>query len=169
MPGVDPSRQHSWPSGQPTENSPNTQPLLDASRSRAPGGFLNDLFLRSRQLSCSLSKMSNSIGVVGRHVPAYSSTLRPDPLVELSHWGGARIAPGKRVLDLGCGDGRFALGLAPLALRVDGLDPDPDAIKAAKKNAGKSGIGNVHFRVGAAQELPYPDASFDVVLLSWTL
>lgn len=76
---------------------------------------------------------------------------------------------GKRVLDLGCGDGRFALGLAPFASTVDGLDPDADAIKAAKKNARKSAIGHAHFRVGAAQELPYPDASFDVVLLSWTL
>lgn len=112
---------------------------------------------------------SSSVGIVGRHVPAYSSSLRPDPLVELSHWGGEGLARGKRVLDLGCGDGRFALGLAPLALSIDGLDPDPDAIKAARKNARQAAIENVHFRVGAAQKLPYPDASVDVVLLSWTL
>ena len=76
---------------------------------------------------------------------------------------------GKRVLDLGCGDGRLALGVAPFATRVDGIDPDPEAIAAAKRNARKAGVRNVRFAVGAAQHLPYRDAVFDVVILSWTL
>lgn len=76
---------------------------------------------------------------------------------------------GKRVLDLGCGDGRFALGVAGLASSVDAVDPDPDAIAAARKTARKAGIRNAQFAVGAAQKLGYPDRSFDVVILSWTL
>ena len=76
---------------------------------------------------------------------------------------------GKRVLDLGCGDGRFGLGVAPYASVVEGLDPDAEAIATAKTLARKAGTRNVHFAVGAAQRLPYPDASFDVVILSWTL
>lgn len=73
------------------------------------------------------------------------------------------------MLDLGCGDGRFALGVAPFASSVEGLDPDPESIAAAKKSARKTGARNVHFAVGAAQDLPYPNAAFDVVILSWTL
>lgn len=84
-------------------------------------------------------------------------------------WGGESLVRGKRVLDLGCGDGRFALAVAAPAASVDGLDPDPAAISAAKRNARKSTARNVRFRVGAAQELPYRDGSFDVVILSWTL
>jgi ubiquinone/menaquinone biosynthesis C-methylase UbiE len=110
-----------------------------------------------------------NIGDVGKHLPAMSSALRPDPLLELDRWGGKRLVRGKRVLDLGCGDGRFALGVAPLASSVEGLDPDEDTIVAARESARKSGLGNVRFAVGAAQRLPYPDAVFDVVLLSWTL
>ena len=106
---------------------------------------------------------------VGKHLPAMSSALRPDPLRELREWGGEHLVRGKRVLDLGCGDGRFALGVASLAATVAGLDPDPEAIAAAKRSARKSGVRNVRFSVGAAQRLPYPDESFDVVLLSWTL
>jgi ubiquinone/menaquinone biosynthesis C-methylase UbiE len=113
--------------------------------------------------------MSEAIGIVGRHVPAFSSALRPNALYELGEWGGERLVRSKRVLDLGCGDGRFALAAAPFAESVDGVDPDPDAIAAAKKNARKSRVRNVRFRVGAAQELPYPDGAFDLVILSWTL
>jgi ubiquinone/menaquinone biosynthesis C-methylase UbiE len=72
-------------------------------------------------------------------------------------------------LDLGCGDGRLALGVAPLAAKVDGIDPDPEAIAAAKRNARKAGVRNTRFTAGAAQHLPFPDAKFDVVILSWTL
>ena len=98
-----------------------------------------------------------------------SSALRPQPLDELRAWGGEQLVRGKRVLDLGCGDGRFAFGVAPFSSRVEGLDPDPESIAAAKKTARKTGVRNVHFAVGAAQQLPYPDASIDVVVLSWSL
>jgi ubiquinone/menaquinone biosynthesis C-methylase UbiE len=98
-----------------------------------------------------------------------SSVLRPRPLDELREWGGPQLVRGKRVLDLGCGDGRLALGVAPLATRVYGIDPDPEAIAAAKRNARKAHVRNVRFAAGAAQHLPYPDAAFDVVVLSWTL
>lgn len=109
------------------------------------------------------------VGDVGRHISAFSSALRPRPADELAHWGGPELVIGKRVLDLGCGDGRFALGVASLAASVEGLDPDAEGIAAAKKAARRAGARNVRFGVGAAQQLPYPDGAFDVVILSWTL
>src|SRR6266566_10102895 len=110
---------------------------------------------------------SSPVGDIRRHVPANSSTLRPRPLDELRAWGGTQLVRGKRVLDLGCGDGRFALGVATFASAVEGVDLDADAIATAKKIARTAGVRNVHFAVGAAQQLPYPDAAFDVVILSW--
>ena len=112
---------------------------------------------------------AESVGDIGRHLPALSSALRPRPGDELSAWGGTPLVRGKRVLDLGCGDGRLALGVAPFATTVDGVDPDAEAIAAAKRNARRAGVRNVRFAVGSAQHLPFPDAAFDVVTLSWTL
>jgi ubiquinone/menaquinone biosynthesis C-methylase UbiE len=109
------------------------------------------------------------VGEVGRLLPALSSALRPRPHDELRAWGGLTLVRGKRVLDVGCGDGRLALGVAPYAKRVDGIDPDSEAIAAAKRNARKAGVRNARFAAGAAQGLPYPDATFDLVILSWTL
>src|SRR3979490_2572992 len=96
------------------------------------------------------------VGDVGQHVPAFSSALRPRPSDELAAWGGPALVRGKRVLDLGCGDGRLALGVAPFATRVEGIDPDPEAIAAAKSNARKAGVRNVRFAARAAQHLPFP-------------
>jgi len=115
------------------------------------------------------SRATKSVGDVGKWVPALSSSLRPRPLTELGAWGGPRLVRGKRVLDLGCGDGRLALGVAPFAKTVDGLDPDDEGIAAAKKRARDEGVRNARFAVGAAQRLPYRDGVFDVVILSWTL
>ncbi len=109
------------------------------------------------------------VGIVGRHVPAFTSALRPQAEREIALWGGARLFRGRRVLDVGCGDGRLAVGVAPYAREVAGLDPDPQAIRDARKRARAKGVRNVRFRVGAAQTLPYPDGAFDVVILSWTL
>ena len=115
------------------------------------------------------STANNVVGDVGRSVPALSSALRPSALLELGQWGGPRLVRGKRVLDLGCGDGRLALGVAAYAKSVDALDPDPELIVAARKRARASGLGNARFQVGAAQSLPYASGEFDVVILSWTL
>ncbi|HEY8813543.1 MAG TPA: class I SAM-dependent methyltransferase [Candidatus Dormibacteraeota bacterium] len=112
---------------------------------------------------------TESVADAGRQVPVSSAALRPRPQDELKKWGGPTLVRGKRVLDLGCGDGRLALGVSPFATRVDGMDPDPAAIAAARMNARKAGVRNVRFAVGAAQQLPYSDAAFDLVILSWTL
>lgn len=106
---------------------------------------------------------------VGRYVPALSSVLRPAAAHELAEYGGARLFRGKRVVDVGTGDGRLALGVAPMAREAFGVDPDAGAIASARARARSLGLRNVRFRVGAAQELPFPDRSCEVVILSWTL
>src|SRR4029077_12618244 len=124
------------------------------------------------KLRCALTMSIDAagpVGDVGRHVPAFSSALRPRPTDELAEWGGPALVVGKRVLDLGCGDGGSALGSPSRATSVEGLDPDEEAIAAAKTAARKAGARNVRFGVGAAQRLPHPDGAFDVVILSWTL
>ena len=105
--------------------------------------------------------------ILGRQIPA--SALRPRAADELAEWGGAPVVRGKRVLDLGCGDGRLALGVAPYASSVVGLDPDATLIQTAAKKAAAMGLRNIEFRAGAGQELPFDDAAFDVVISSWAL
>jgi len=57
---------------------------------------------------------------------------------------------GRRVLELGCGDGRLTRQLAPLASTVVAIEPDPARIALARRTANSEGIRNVSFRVGFA-------------------
>jgi ubiquinone/menaquinone biosynthesis C-methylase UbiE len=73
---------------------------------------------------------------------------------------GAR--PGDRVLDIGCNGGYLARLLAAAVTpggQVAGVDPSPPAIAYATRRA----PANATFTVGAAQDLSWPDGSFDAV------
>ncbi|MET3479299.1 class I SAM-dependent methyltransferase [Variovorax atrisoli] len=76
----------------------------------------------------------------------------------------ARIAEGESVLDVGTGTGVVAVTAARRGARVTGLDLTPELIEAARENAGISGHGDIAWTEGDAENLPYADASFDVVL-----
>jgi ubiquinone/menaquinone biosynthesis C-methylase UbiE len=74
----------------------------------------------------------------------------------------AGVAPGDAVLDVGCSSGYLARKLAAAAGpagHVTGVDPSQAAIAYARRHAPAA----MTFTVGVAQDLPLPDASFDVV------
>jgi SAM-dependent methyltransferase len=70
---------------------------------------------------------------------------------------------GERVLDVACGSGNAALVAARRNAEVTGIDYVPALIERAKVRAQAEGT-KIDFRVGDAQELPFADASFDVVI-----
>lgn len=123
--------------------------------------------MRNDPLRSAVSSLA--VGDVGKRVSALTSALRPAAAVELAQWGGPALVQGKRVLDLGCGDGRLALGVARYARSVVGVDPDQELIAIATGRARDAGLRNVRFVAAAGQELPFDDGAFDVVISSWAL
>lgn len=79
----------------------------------------------------------------------------------------AAIAPGERVLDLGCGTGTLAIWAKQAQPRaeVTGVDADPDMLAPARRKAAEAGV-EVRLDEGLADALPYPDAAFEKVLSS---
>jgi len=79
-----------------------------------------------------------------------------------------RIGPGEQVLDIGCGTGvvtrEVARRVGPSG-RVVGLDPSPPMLTVAREIAEREGVQDrIEFRVGDVRDLPFDDATFDVVL-----
>ena len=77
-----------------------------------------------------------------------------------------RIRPGEAVLDVGCATGNLALAAKRRVGRdspVHGIDPSPSMIARARSKARRR-RARVAFDVAVAQELPFADGSFDVVL-----
>jgi ubiquinone/menaquinone biosynthesis C-methylase UbiE len=78
-----------------------------------------------------------------------------------------RLSPGERVLDLGSGAGTDSLVAAQMVGpggRVTGIDMTPEMVAKARAAATALGVDNVEFLEGEAERLPFPDASFDVVI-----
>jgi ubiquinone/menaquinone biosynthesis C-methylase UbiE len=87
----------------------------------------------------------------------HASPERLDEVVEL-----AQPLPTDAVLDAATGTGNAGLALAPLVGRVIGLDLTPEMLDQARRVAAERGVGNVEWVLGDAEELPFPDASFDL-------
>src|SRR5262249_27825375 len=75
----------------------------------------------------------------------------------------ALIEPGKKTLDVGCGEGGFSRELALRGLDVTGVDVDADAIATAERNKKLLNV-QYHTHVGDAAKLPFPDQSFEQVI-----
>ena len=97
------------------------------------------------------------------------SKVRPADDIELRGLRAERLFRGKDVLDIGTGDGRLTWLIAPMARTVVGLDPDPEGIREAAREAKRRGLANVRFKVSIAQDLGVGRERFDTALFSWSL
>ena len=78
----------------------------------------------------------------------------------------AQVKPGDKVLDVGCGTGNLTLTAktsSGASGAVYGIDASPEMIEVARKKAKQAGA-DVRFDVALIEKIPFPDATFDVVV-----
>ncbi|NJN82055.1 MAG: class I SAM-dependent methyltransferase [Caldilineaceae bacterium] len=76
----------------------------------------------------------------------------------------AQLTGDERVLDAGCGAGHTALAFAPHVREVIAVDFTEAMLEQGRGLAEARGLTNVEFRLGDVEQLPFEDASFDVVV-----
>ncbi len=83
----------------------------------------------------------------------------------------AKVAPGQHAVDLCCGTGDIAFAIAQRGAETTGLDFSAQMLEVAAERQQRKGIiaGRLKFQQGDAQQLPFPDGSFDVVTVGYGL
>lgn len=78
----------------------------------------------------------------------------------------ARLRAGERVLDVACGTGNTALAARARGAEVTGLDLTPELLAVARAREAAEGLSGINWQEGDAENMPFPDVSFDVVVSS---
>lgn len=76
---------------------------------------------------------------------------------------------GKRVLEVGCGEGRLTWRYASASSLTLGLDPDRNALRVARMDCPSNLAKRVHFINAHAEHIPFRKETFDIAILAWSL
>ncbi len=76
---------------------------------------------------------------------------------------------GKRVFEIGCGDGRMTWRFAHAASAVLSFDPDEPSIVAARQQTPNALRSKLEFRVGGLMDVELEEGAYDVGVLSWSI
>jgi ubiquinone/menaquinone biosynthesis C-methylase UbiE len=126
-----------------TVDTPRYLAALEAAR---PGWWDDRNFEKWRRHYVSEHERGLAIAqTLARHVPGFS-------------------VAGRRVLDVGCGDAGVAIALAESGASVAGIEPDRASLERGRIRAEEHGVA-ADLRHGFGEDLPFADASFDVVIL----
>lgn len=74
----------------------------------------------------------------------------------------------KRVLEIGCGEGRLTRHYAHASSLTVGLDTDPDALRVALIDSPHDSKHKVTFTRAQAEHLPFSKNKFDTAILAWS-
>jgi ubiquinone/menaquinone biosynthesis C-methylase UbiE len=77
-------------------------------------------------------------------------------------------ARGKRILEVGCGDGRLTWRYAEAARRVSGIDLDREGLRVASIERASDLEHVATFAQADSVHLPFPTQAFDIAILSWS-
>ena len=75
----------------------------------------------------------------------------------------------KRVLEIGCGEGRLTWQYASASSLTVGLDSDRNALRVASADRPTNLTSKVHFTNTEAERLPFQKETFDIAVLAWSL
>ncbi|HKG44238.1 MAG TPA: methyltransferase domain-containing protein [Gaiellaceae bacterium] len=110
------------------------------------------------------------------YVHGYGTPEQERLVVQADHWRhrlireGTQLAPGARLLEIGCGVGAVlaVLGQEFPGIQLTGVDVEPKQLEFAREHLERSGVDATLVEADALA-LPFPDETFDHVWMMWFL
>lgn len=97
-------------------------------------------------------------------------TLQKDPEgFEKKHLDSIVDLNGKRILEVGCGEGRLTWKYASASSLTIGFDPDHSALRVARADSSSDLHDKVRFACASAKNIPFRKETFDIAILAWSL
>ena len=97
-------------------------------------------------------------------------SLQRDPeRNEIKHLRNYADLPGKRVLEVGSGEGRLTWQYAKWTSGVIAIDPDVNSQRVANVDRPHDLDNKVHFSAASSEYLPFSKEKFDLAILAWSL
>jgi ubiquinone/menaquinone biosynthesis C-methylase UbiE len=87
---------------------------------------------------------------------------------EIKHLHALADFKGKRVLEIGCGEGRLTWQYAGKARSTIAVDVDQDALRVAMIDRPAGLEDTVHLSLAASEQLPLSNKRFDMAIFSWS-
>jgi ubiquinone/menaquinone biosynthesis C-methylase UbiE len=131
--------------------------------------------IRPRAVDVLIGRVPSLLGV-SEYVHGYATQEQRRLVEQAEHWrhrliaDGTRLAPGTRLLEVGCGVGAVlaVLGQEFPGIRLFGVDIEPKQLEFARRHLERSGV-DATLQEADALALPFADASFDHVWMMWLL
>ena len=114
-------------------------------------------------------KTDESRAYFDRVAAAFGEQLLPGRTWEGLARGAIQLAPHARYADLGIGDGLLTLMLSEVAKSITAVDISAEMLSQLEERAREKGIDNIETIEADIEDLPLPDRSFDVAVLSQAL
>ena len=76
---------------------------------------------------------------------------------------------GKRVIEIGCGEGRLTWQYAKETRSTIGIDLDADALRVASIDRSSDLTNKILFARAESEHIPFSKETFDIAILAWTL